>query len=453
MAEKSEESLNDHPESVVPSNSVVKKKHQLQGGFDCVFVEEPPEQLQTKCVICLCILKHPYLVDCCGTSYCQTCIEPIQQSNKPCPQCNVAFTTCISDKRLQRTLNGMKVHCCHKERGCEWVGDLGKLAQHLNDQQEFPGCSFVCIECPFCNESFQRQYLQEHKADKCHQRPYSCDYCNNYKSTCENVTTNHWPVCPCRPVPCPNECGIYPEREALDEHIDKDCPLAVIDYAFKYAGCHERLYRKDMPDHTATNLAMHMSLQAISHHRELQNLQEQLKQQNDIITKQQRELEECKRKLKLNEHVGILPLEFIVPKYSKLKESNSVWQSKPFYTHAHGYKLSFHVIPNGSKNALGTHVSVFIYLMKGEFDEDLHWPMRENVEIFLVDHESPCEDFADDIAWQTIKFNEKSDGCFARVVDGEKSKHGWGKQKFIPHSSMDPKYLKNDCLHFKLSIT
>ena len=51
MAEKSEESLNDHLEFVAPSNSVVKKKHQIQGEFDCVFVEEPHEQLQTKCVI------------------------------------------------------------------------------------------------------------------------------------------------------------------------------------------------------------------------------------------------------------------------------------------------------------------------------------------------------------------------------------------------------------------
>jgi hypothetical protein len=107
MAGKSEESLNNHYE--VPSNSVVHKKHQLQGGFDCVFVEEASEQLQTKCAICLCILKHPYLVDCCGTSFCQTCIEPIKQSDKPCPHCNVAFTTCIPDKRLQRTLNDMKV--------------------------------------------------------------------------------------------------------------------------------------------------------------------------------------------------------------------------------------------------------------------------------------------------------------------------------------------------------
>ena len=208
---------------------------------------------------------------------------------------------------------------------------------------------------------------------------------------------------------------------------------------------------RTLPDHIATNLAMHMSLQAISYHRELQNLQEQLKQQNDIIAKQQQELEECKQKLKLNEHVGVLPLEFIVPKYSKLKESNSVWQSKPFYTHAHGYKLSLHVIPNGLGKAKGTHISVFIYLMKGEFDEDLHWPLRAKLEIFLIDHKLASQFFADPNAVQTFRFeDERSDLCFARVINGEKSNGGWGSQKFISHSLI-PNYLKNDCLHFKLS--
>ena len=86
--------------------------------------------------ICLCVLKHSYLVDCCGISFCHSCIEPIQQSNKLCPHCNVAFTTCIPDKRLQRSLNDMKVYCSHKELGCEWIGDLGKLLQHLNIQNK-----------------------------------------------------------------------------------------------------------------------------------------------------------------------------------------------------------------------------------------------------------------------------------------------------------------------------
>lgn len=83
--------------SGIPSRNK-KKKHELQGGFDCVFVEEPPKQLQTDCSICLCILKDPYLVDCCGISFCQSCIKPIQDDNKPCPVCNVNFVTCIPDK-------------------------------------------------------------------------------------------------------------------------------------------------------------------------------------------------------------------------------------------------------------------------------------------------------------------------------------------------------------------
>ncbi len=128
---------------------------------------------------------------------------------------------------------------------------------------------------------------------------YSCDYCNNYKSTCEDVTTNHWPICPSRPVPCPNKCGVYPERQALDIHINQECLLAVIDCFFRYAGCRERLCQKDMIDHNiiAINLTMHMCLQANNYHQELQKFQELLKQQNEIIAKQQKGLEECKQKL------------------------------------------------------------------------------------------------------------------------------------------------------------
>ncbi len=79
----------------------------------------------------LCVLRNPYLVDCCGVSFCQSCIEPIQHRNKSCSLCNVVFTTCMPDKKLQHSLNGMKVYCSHKEFGCEWIGELGKLSQYL----------------------------------------------------------------------------------------------------------------------------------------------------------------------------------------------------------------------------------------------------------------------------------------------------------------------------------
>ena len=206
---------------------LLTRKRQLQGGFECVFVEEPPKQVQTECAICLCVLRDPYLVDCCCNSFCQSCIKPIQEDEKPCPLCNMKFMTCIPDKRLQRTLNEMKVYCPRKEFGCLWTDELVKLSQHLNvgGSEEFKGCSFVLIECTFCHENIQRKELKEHKAAKCPQRPYSCDYCNSYESTCEDVTTNHWPICPSRPVSCPNRCGAYPEYKQLDEHLSKQCVL------------------------------------------------------------------------------------------------------------------------------------------------------------------------------------------------------------------------------------
>ena len=39
----------------------------------------------------------------------------------------------------------------------------------------------------------------------CDKRPFSCEHCNEYESTYDDVINNHWPVCGCHPVHCPNE--------------------------------------------------------------------------------------------------------------------------------------------------------------------------------------------------------------------------------------------------------
>ena len=66
--------------------------------------------------------------------------------------------------------------------------------------------------------------MVEHLDRLCPLRQYSCDYCETYVNTYNDVTTNHWPVCDFRPVPCPNECpdGSIP-RNRLMEHIKSEC--------------------------------------------------------------------------------------------------------------------------------------------------------------------------------------------------------------------------------------
>lgn len=128
-------------------------------GFDCKFVEPPPAALQTDCPVCLLVLREPYQVTCCGKSYCKTCIECIIRASKPCPCCLQDIGNHFPNEGLQQPLYGFKVHCTHAERGCEWIGELRQLCDHLNidpiSDKQLEGCDFTQILCIHCSESFQ----------------------------------------------------------------------------------------------------------------------------------------------------------------------------------------------------------------------------------------------------------------------------------------------------------
>ena len=68
--------------------------------------------------------------------------------------------------------------------------------------------------------------------------------------------------------------------------------------------------------------------------------------------------------------------------------------SQHFYTHPRGYKMCLSVDAYGIYISEGTHLAVFVYVMRGEFDDQLKWPFRGGVTIKLVnlkeDRESCC---------------------------------------------------------------
>ena len=67
----------------------------------------------------------------------------------------------------------------------------------------------------------------------------------------------------------------------------------------------------------------------------------------------------------------IPPPAFIMTDFSRHKSASDTWYSPPFYSHIGGYKMCFRVDANGVVDGAGTHVSVFVYLMRGEYDYDL----------------------------------------------------------------------------------
>ena len=84
--------------------------------------------------------------------------------------------------------------------------------------------------------------------------------------------------------------------------------------------------------------------------------------------------------------------------------------------------------------------------MRGEFDDQLNGPFRGYVTIQLLNQEEDK-----DYVVKVSDFTDHTpDDVASRVTKGELNT-GWGHHKFLPHTDLEPKYLKNDCLEFSIS--
>ena len=462
-----------------------------QNGYDCHFVDPPHDDnhLQTKCPVCLCILRDPYMVDCCGYSFCDLCIKVVEHCKKPCPLCNEQFKA-YPDKRLHRTLKSMKVYCVHAGDGCDWQGELSLLNKHLNvdtSSDKAVGCVYTLVPCDYCDTFMQRRHLSHHQLEECQQRPYSCDYCYNYNSTCENVTVNHWPVCPSRPVSCPNECGVYPERKNLLSHLNEECTMAVVNCHYCSVGCGVMVQRKNMQAHLANEVVTHLSLQSQFYGSMVAKLEgrikaceceiSELRKENSLLksTLQQFQDEkslaakfnictrvsEARCPLPVEEMPGnktciedlehlksllcVPPLQFTIHSVSTLQKAKLKWLSTPFYTHSQGYRMCLKVYCGGHSSSEGSDVSLYVCLMKGRYDDLLKWPFRGTVTLQLVDQLEQKDHII-----HMVTFHENV-GCeFSGRVTNNTISGGWGILKFASLDKLVPNYLQNESLQIKV---
>jgi hypothetical protein len=99
------------------------------------------------------------------------------------------------------------------------------------------------------------------------------------------------------------------------------------------------------------------------------------------------------------------------------------------------------VFANGTGPMKGTHLSVYVRLMQGEFDDQLKWPFCGRITIKLVNQE-----INKDHVVETLTLDARVSEMYDRVVGKDRSEEGKGYSKFIPLAELRPKYLKNDCI-------
>ena len=133
--------------------------------------------------------------------------------------------------------------------------------------------------------------------------------------------------------------------------------------------------------------------------------------------------------------------------YAKLKGQGTYWVSECFYTHPGGYQCFITVWPNGLGEGDGTHVSVFLWSVPGQFDGTLPWPVKVTFTLQLLnqlsdqDHVTVTKSFV----WEKTTLVEKDD----RVADFS--------QTFIHHAELgwnagkQTQYLKDNSLRLRIT--
>ena len=119
--------------------------------------------------------------------------------------------------------------------------------------------------------------------------------------------------------------------------------------------------------------------------------------------------------------------------FEEYKDDNSRWYSPPFYSHLGGYKMCLWVDANGEgeEEGKGTHVSVFVCLMRGEFDDDLKWPFNGKITIQL----KRTNPFEPQHFQKALVFDDKC-GDDAVCKPTRERNRGWGYLAFISHCDL-----------------
>ena len=396
------------------------------------FLSEPPPDYL--CPICTDPLTEPYLTDC-GHHFCYTCRGRLLANGKSeCPDCREqdVLTDARLNKHMQRQVNSLKVRCQHQEVGCQWVGELRYLHEHLDPV--IRECGFILLACPLdCGERVRSSAMKDHILSDCSKRSYVCEYCGYFNSF-DIITEQHYPACEMFPVECPNTCFVENlKRLGLVSHLEEQCPLQVIQCPFTSVGCTVQLPRREMEEHE--KIAVHQHL------RMTMSIVMQLKEPpaSAIVATTAKQLEYV---------INLPPVEVTITDFMKKKECNVEWISPVFYSHPDGYKLCLVVYPNGISNGKGTHISIYVGFLSEILDSKENWHAVDfDIYVHMLNWRKDDGHHEESLSFNGKGYRTSREGIELSPM----------RSSFIPHSSLsynsttNTEYLQNDCVRLRVS--
>ena len=175
---------------------------------------------------------------------------------------------------VRNTIISLKCACPLSKRGCEWLGRLEIVENHLNT------CGHVHESCQLlCGVVTTRDEMGRHVREECSQREEACLHYSGVHKVCEMV--EHGKVF----VLCELGCGTRVRRESILFHLESECSEESVVCPYEKYRCEVVwLKRRELKQHLEENWRTHTELK-------LNAMEENYLGKNELLERQMQELE------------------------------------------------------------------------------------------------------------------------------------------------------------------
>ena len=245
----------------------------------------------------------------------------------------------------------------------------------------------------------------------------------------------------------------------MEQHRS-ECSLEPVACEMKEFGCSVVVPRKELARHMRESELQHLTAMTMLNLRLTRQLQQESTERDrkierlmseitDMQEMQDEQLTELKADVKKIKHATGHILEhegrfcsvcdaFTFTQYSYRKCSGQSVYGDPLYSHHHGYMFRLKITYGCHSNA----ISVYLSLMNGEYDDQLHWPVKVRVQLELLnqagDHHHVVR--TKNMKWTKGKRDsEEIIDVLMEYPDLEKVSDG-------------VRYMTNNCLKFRVRI-
>ena len=401
------------------------------------FLESP--SIKYFCGLCNDVLYEPQVSTCCNSSYCEPCIKQLKINEDPCPTCTNKKFPIKPDPGLKEELDSLRVHCIN--HGCHWLGRIKDLEQHLNNLTG--NCDYTLISCRYnCGMTFIRKDAIKHECSQ----------------------LDHADVCPCTAIGCTSFNNQISTGYSLSRHISDNMEEHV-QLLTRYAQSLKE--REDAVLMRESNLEREIRDKMKEKNGEIEQLKQRVKELVVLLETKENEVLDLKKDVKTFKRASMMVKEdryvqqrpkyntftshFVMKDFNLYCQPNTgklVWDSESFYTHDKGYKMSFSV------DVVFGSLRVSMYLLRGEYDEFLLWPLQGSINILLINQLNNRNHYSFNFMYDVDTLAEIGDRVKSGKIRSDKNVSSSQKLSYnnlLISSARNVCYLKNNSLIFTIS--